>query len=154
MEKSELYTEKIFATFGKFKKFMMNRHHCATELYDITPSEQMLLFRMNKWHKEKIIVTDIVNILELAPSTVSLTLNSLESKGYIKRTVNKDNRREIYVDLTDKGKKILDKVKIKNRMMVKDLFDYLGEEDSEKLIDLLEKMISFLEREENNNKEC
>ena len=156
MEKSEQYTEKIFASLDKLKKFMihihrhLHNHYRDDKMVDITPSEQMLLFKMTRWHEKKIIVTDIVNILELAPSTVSLTLNSLEEKGYVERTVNKENRREIYVSLTHKGQKILEKIKANNRHLIKNLFDYLGDEDSEKLLDLLEKMVSFLEKEENS----
>jgi DNA-binding MarR family transcriptional regulator len=149
MNKDKKYIESIMHNFLKIKKHLMQNSRNLVHASDIKPSEQMLLFKLNHLIKDKkIIVTDIVNILELAPSTVSFTLNSLESNGYIERTLNKDNRREIYVSLTDKGKSILKDIKQRNYHFMGKLINHLGENDAQKLVDLLEKTVLFLEKEE------
>ncbi|MFC4651547.1 MarR family transcriptional regulator [Lactococcus nasutitermitis] len=50
--------------------------------------------------------TDIAKNQKLALSTVTITLNRLEDKGYIKRERSKEDRRVTYIDLTPKGAKL------------------------------------------------
>jgi DNA-binding MarR family transcriptional regulator len=150
LEKNEEVIKEIFSAFLKMKKFVRD-NNTLIHNGDIKPSEQILLLKMSQHMKDnKIIINDIVNILELAPPTISLTLNSLEDHGYIERTLNKDNRREIFVSLTNKGKKMLDNIKEKHYHFISKLIDYLGEDDTKNLIFLLNKTTKFLEDYEND----
>lgn len=49
-------------------------------------------------------ISQIVNQLCVAPPAVSRTLNSLEEKGLIERKVNKSDRRNTLVELTELGR--------------------------------------------------
>lgn len=50
-------------------------------------------------------ISQIVNEMCVAPPAVSRTLNSLEEKGLIERKVNKSDRRNTLVELTELGRK-------------------------------------------------
>ncbi|WP_096816904.1 MarR family winged helix-turn-helix transcriptional regulator [Lactococcus fujiensis] len=52
--------------------------------------------------------TDIAKDQKLALSTITITLNRLEKKGYIRRTPSKVDRRVIFVGLEDKGNELCD----------------------------------------------
>lgn len=147
---NNVLVKDVMSAFFKVKRIMMKEFDKHFQSDDIKPSESMLLFKIGGFSRdEKVIVTDIVNALGLAPSTVSLTLNSLEDHGYIKRSLNKDNRREIYVSLTDKGKATLEDLKKKHQDLILGLTNFLGKDDTKKLGELLEKMAVFLESKEN-----
>ena len=72
-------------------------------------------------------------------------LNNLEDKGYIIRLSDKKDRRITYIDLTQKGIDLLEKHH-------KEMVDYtnlviskLGKEDTETLVDLLNKLSDIME---------
>lgn len=48
--------------------------------------------------------SNISDELNSSRSTIANCLKQLESMGYIERNINCDNRREIYVNITEKGK--------------------------------------------------
>ncbi len=53
----------------------------------------------------------IANELCLNKSTVARALNTLEERGYIKREINPDNKREMLVSITEKAESVLPKVR-------------------------------------------
>lgn len=46
--------------------------------------------------------------LELSPSRLTRILDTLEKRGYISRRISDTDRRNIWVNLTDKGKSIIE----------------------------------------------
>ena len=49
---------------------------------------------------------DIAEVLETLPPTVSAMLGELEQKGYVKRTLDPDDRRRVMLELTPAGQAI------------------------------------------------
>jgi len=156
MYKNDEVTKRLFNIIGRLKR--ANIHSISDVDNDIRPSEEMFLIKIDIFslgHRVK--VSDLINLLNFAPSTVSTILKVLESKGYITREINKENRREVFVEITNKGKSRLEIAKKYHFDTVSDLISYLGEEDGTKLIDILEKTTCFFEnrkneRENNNDK--
>lgn len=81
--------------------------------------------------------------------TVTTALNSLEEKGYIQRNMDMKDRRKFFISLTESGKEYV--IEEKNRMNEKlwYIVDNLGIEDSEKLLELSNKVIDMLEKYDN-----
>ena len=89
--------------------------------------------------------SDISNCMFMKKPTTSKMLNNLEDKGYIIRLSDKKDRRITYIDLTQKGIDLLEKHH-------KEMVDYtnlviskLGKEDTETLVDLLNKLSDIME---------
>ena len=154
MNRNAEFTKKIFNIIGRLKRAdIMNVNGSDN---DIRPSEEMFLLKINMLSGNKDVsvrVNDLVNILKFAPSTVSTILKALEDTGYITRDTNKDNRREVLVKITDKGKLRLEAAKKHHFDMVSNLITYLGEEDAQKLIEILEKTTCFFEDRKQNGRE-
>ncbi|HCT63918.1 MAG TPA: MarR family transcriptional regulator [Lachnospiraceae bacterium] len=70
--------------------------------YDITPSQYGVLSCL--WGKTHATPKQIAEILCLETSTISGVLDRMQKKGLIDRVINKEDRREVQVTITEKGK--------------------------------------------------
>lgn len=154
MNKNAEFTKKIFNIIGRLKRADIMNPNCEDS--DMRPSEVMFLLKIHMLSNNKDVnvkVSDLVNILKFAPSTVSTILKALEDNGYITRDINKDNRREVLVKITDKGRIRIEAAKQYHFNTVSDLITHLGEEDAKKLIEILEKTTCFFEERKQNGRE-
>lgn len=67
--------------------------------------------------------TDIAKDQRLALSTITITLNRLEKKGYIKRSPSKVDRRVTFVTLEEKGNQLCDEHRTYFSTITDRLFD-------------------------------
>ncbi|MDD4843746.1 MAG: MarR family transcriptional regulator [Anaerotignum sp.] len=70
--------------------------------YDITPSQYGVLSCL--WQRDFATPKQISEILCLETSTISGVLDRMQKKGLIDRVINKEDRREVRVVPTEKGK--------------------------------------------------
>jgi Transcriptional regulators len=70
--------------------------------YDITPSQYGVLSCL--WGRTHATPKQIAEILCLETSTISGVLDRMQKKGLIDRVINKEDRREVQVTITEKGK--------------------------------------------------
>ena len=66
----------------------------------------VLLFLANNEEYKK--ASDIVEILGIAKSHVSATVNTLVEKGLIQRTIDKDDKRSSILEINDSAKEIIE----------------------------------------------
>ena len=66
----------------------------------------VLLFLANNEEYKK--ASDIVEILGIAKSHVSATVNTLEDKGLIQRSIDKDDKRSSILEINDSAKEIIE----------------------------------------------
>jgi len=85
--------------------------------------------------------------LDVTMAAVTHHINSLESRGYIARTLSCDDRRVWFISTTAKGKEKIKIIKKNHREKLNKLVDYLGAEDSAKLTHLLEKISEFFKKQ-------
>ena len=78
--------------------------------------------------------------------TVTTSLNSLEEKGYIKRTLDKKDRRKFVVSLTEKGRECVIEEKRRREEELCYIVDNLGKSNTEKLLELSNRVINILEK--------
>ena len=72
--------------------------------YDITPSQYGILSCL--WQREFATPKQISEILCLETSTISGVLDRMQKKGLIDRVTNREDRREVRVIPTEKGKSL------------------------------------------------
>ena len=88
--------------------------------------------------KENVHPSDLASYLKVTRPNIATNLKSLEQKGYITRQINKDNRRQIYVNLTTKGKKFYSICQLQLDYLFTSWFSILGEEEIKHLFNILE----------------
>ena len=72
--------------------------------YDLTPSQYGVLSCL--WQREFATPKQISEILCLETSTISGVLDRMQKKGLIDRVINREDRREVRVVPTEKGKQL------------------------------------------------
>ena len=88
--------------------------------------------------------TEISEAMKSTKGRISAILNSLEKKGFIGREIDKDNRRNIIVTLTESGRDYVMKELQECYRIVAHVFEELGEEDSKKFVELTERVFHLM----------
>lgn len=102
---------------------------------------------MNKGKDDKMTISELAAIARMLPSAISRTLKGLEEKGYVERTINKQDRRNTYVELTEEGKKQTCEVRQVMRDFGKTVMAKLDEHEVNELILYLNNIYSIAEKE-------
>lgn len=93
----------------------------------------------------KVTPSDIARELMLTLGTITISLNKLETKGYIERQRSKLDRRVVYLTLTKKGR-LLDRLHRKfHKNMVTHITEDMNEEEIAALAQGLQNLHKFLE---------
>ncbi|MCL6559807.1 MAG: MarR family transcriptional regulator [Firmicutes bacterium] len=125
--------------------------------YDLTIPQLGVVHVLMK--KEKAKVSEIGNQLKLKDSTVSGILDRLEAQGLVERTRSKEDRRVVYVRLSDKFKVLHSDLHNRMNEYMEILLSNADEEELSKIIDGLGTLKRVLEsnvgtgggiREQNN----
>ena len=81
------------------------------------------------------------------PPAVSRTLRGLEEKGYVERSVDKKDRRNTYISLTEKGWKKGEEVRDRMHDFGCSVMSQLKEEDVDQLVAYLDRIYEIAEKE-------
>lgn len=82
--------------------------------------------------------------LQLSRVSVTLTLNSLESKGLIKRELSSSDRRKVNVSITKKGEEVLEVIREEAYAFIKNLFAIIGVNKCEQLMDIMNDIYTYV----------
>ena len=134
MENNEKLLSAIF-NVGRLIKEEMSSSKC---LADFTQTEIEILKFLHS--QKKTTMKSIADYLHIKPSSATPVIDNLVKKGNLKRVQKKDDRRVIYIELTSKGAKSLQK-KYKNiHTTIGKIFGKLNNKDKETLIQIFEKI--------------
>jgi DNA-binding MarR family transcriptional regulator len=89
-------------------------------------------------------VSDLHNNIFTKPA-ISQFLNALENKGYVRREIDRSDRRKITVSLTDEGRGILDESREKTDRLLEKVILRFGEEKTREFLGLLARMTDSME---------
>lgn len=144
---------QFLATAHRFKKLHMN------ELFpNISKGEFWVLKMIQKATLKSesdcgVYVSTIAEHLKVTPSAISRMLKGLEEKELIIRKINKNDRRNTYVTLTEKGELVMKKVESEMNEITQNVILAMGEEDSKTLIVLFNKLVDVMEAEIKKHRE-
>ena len=101
-----------------------------------------------KEKKQKINTAGLSEALGVSKSAISQTMNSIEEKGYITRTIDCEDRRQPMISLTEAGREALmcGRENIYQNCMV--CLDRFGKEKTEQFLTLLEELTSICEEQQ------
>ncbi|MEK3733084.1 MarR family transcriptional regulator [Paenibacillus sp. FSL M8-0334] len=91
-------------------------------------------------------VSEISNRMRVTSPTITQFVKGLEKKGLVERVIDEKDRRAVRVCLTAEGKRVVEEVQDNVTRYMNGLVDYLGEEDSRKLTELLNKASTYRSR--------
>lgn len=83
---------------------------------------------------------DLSDILELSRPSITRILNALEGRGFITRNIDKIDRRSVNIELTEAGIEAVKKANKNILNITERLVVSLGDSDTDKLIELMDKL--------------
>jgi len=83
---------------------------------------------------------DIATYLLKTGGNVTVVVDNLEKQGYVTRIRDTEDRRIVFVKLTDVGEALFDKVYPAHRKRIHEAMAPLSERECDQLIDLLSKL--------------
>ena len=95
----------------------------------------------------------IAHKMAVTVSTLTTNMNGLEKKGYIRRERSQEDKRVVYVILTEKGKKAFYHHRDFHKKMIKAIIKNLSEEEMELLYRCLQNLNRFFESESRDKEE-
>ncbi len=142
-----LTDHKLFRALSQFKRLGWHQHSIA----GCTPSEIRVLICVKRGEGASLpqmTVSEISKCLAVTPPSITQILNTLESRGLIERHVDRADRRVIVVTLTRRGEKVTELAQEAFSAVMKGLIEYLGEDQSNQLADLLFKVFRYFAENE------
>jgi DNA-binding MarR family transcriptional regulator len=121
---------------------------------DVRQSERRLLMTLSHADDGRMKVSDLSARMEITPPAVTHIINSLEESSYIERLADPADRRVVVVALTDQGRQMIERLKVRMLERLAGLMAFLGEQDAKELVRLLAAALSYIkkasgEREQN-----
>ena len=96
-------------------------------------------------------MTTIARELSVTVGTLTIAMNSLVKKGYVVRERGQEDRRVVYISLSDKGRKAFEHHAMFHREMIEDITEKLTQEEMEALIQALTKLDQWFRKKEKEN---
>ncbi|OIK15146.1 hypothetical protein BIV60_10485 [Bacillus sp. MUM 116] len=134
--------QKLLKVFMQFRKTGWHDRKIA----GYNPSEFKVLATIQRGISEgrpNMKVSEISQKLQVTPPTVTQIINILEKDGLVERQIDPDDRRAVKIKLSEKGMEATIQARKAFAETFRGLIDHLGEEDSEKLAELLSKVIEY-----------
>jgi len=94
--------------------------------------------------KKATIMVELAKYLEVSASAITGLVDNLVRMGLVKRKFSPSDRRVIIASLTDKGKKVVTRIKDQFRNFLEEILKKFSPEERKKLLELSDKMEKFL----------
>ncbi|MFD1065077.1 MarR family winged helix-turn-helix transcriptional regulator [Oceanobacillus locisalsi] len=89
------------------------------------------------YHKGRQTIRDISESVLISTGSITYVIDKLEKKELLARVNCSDDRRVVYLEITDKGKEIMDDIFPKHQQVIEELFQGISEKDKQTVIDVL-----------------
>lgn len=113
---------------------------------NISISELHLIEAADKCGEGRNTVSEIAQILDITNSSVTIAVNKLVVKGFLKKVKNENDRRSVYVELTEKGNYIKRYHEEYHKNMIKEIASTMTEEEKKALITGMKKLDAFFDQ--------
>ena len=96
-------------------------------------------------------MTSIARELSVTVGTLTIAMNSLVKKGYVVRERGQEDRRIVYISLSEKGKKAFEHHAEFHRQMIDGITEGLEEDEMQVLVRALAKLDGWFREKEREN---
>lgn len=92
------------------------------------------------YHKGRQTIREISESVLISTGSITYVIDKLEKKELLIRINCPDDRRAVYLEITDRGKQTMDDIFPKHQLVIEELFDGISESDKETVIEVLKKV--------------
>ena len=139
------------ARLTEFEKLFMSFQYRISQEWNkrlspvLSPSQGTILLMLKKDGKKKI--TELAEELVITPGAITSLSVKLIANEYAVRTKDEHDRRVVYLEITDKGKELLEIYLKELKNTINYFFSGLKEEELELLSTIFEKILINIEKE-------
>lgn len=147
-ESSVEEVNKVVAIVQLMKKVTANIKHeigCHFKEMNLTGPQGMLIGTL--FHHGEMKVSDLSEKLGLSNSTVSGILDRLEKQGLVERMRSKEDRRVVYVNITEDFKEQSKKQFVEINKMIEQMINRATPEELDKILEGMEALRNVVERQ-------
>jgi len=92
------------------------------------------------YHKGQQTIKQITQSVLINTGSITYVIDKLEKKGLLERTPCKDDRRVVYIQLTDQGVKLMDEIFPLHQQVIENVFEGVTDEEKKIVIDVLKRV--------------
>ncbi|WP_138495424.1 MarR family winged helix-turn-helix transcriptional regulator [Paenibacillus pinistramenti] len=134
---------KLLEVMRQFRRNQL--HKVSFEGYNASMIRVLFILGRGSVNKpDGMTVSEISNVMEVTPPTVTPLIKSLEADGLVLRVNDQNDRRVVRVTLTDKGQELRRQAMEINMKRMRGISEHLGAEKTEQLADLLQEVLDYL----------
>lgn len=140
-------TDEFMNTLIKFKNHQIKN---CINTPNMTHNQMLAMYILHDLEENnKISLIKLRENMRLAPSTITPIISSLEKEGLIVRKIDENDRRNIFLTLTKKGREHTEYIHNKMQKDLSEYIEYMGEDAIYTLIDNINKTVNFFEERKN-----
>ncbi|HEU5379737.1 MAG TPA: MarR family transcriptional regulator [Ktedonobacteraceae bacterium] len=148
--KDELQRHFTLCTRGEIGVLFIIRSGAKSEARTLKLEEGGKLMRVTSSEAPTMKVSEISKLLHVTSPTITQLLKGLEANGLVERHLDPNDRRSVRIALTARGEEVAQRAeKIFTDSFI-GLAEFLGEEESNQLIELLSKAYRYFNERETN----
>ncbi|MHB8063992.1 MAG: MarR family winged helix-turn-helix transcriptional regulator [Ruminiclostridium sp.] len=139
-----LIVEQLFSKLIEKYNRIESKKYFSEDLVDLTVIEIKTLLVIGHGNENKK-MSDIANILGVTFGTPTVTMDRLIKKGYVIRTRDDSDRRQVFISLSDKGQEVFASIVVLRNVLAEKVFGVLSIEERNALIKLLSTLNSHFD---------
>ena len=88
-------------------------------------------------------MSDLSTYFQITPAAVSQCVRNYEKKGWVERIILENDRRSVYIKVSDEAKELVAKVEEETKQTLVEFVSTLDENDAQAFVRILEKAFAF-----------
>ena len=146
----DLELARIFLNFMVDYYALLRRHLIETNQFRFNSHGFSMLYTLQKYKNQPITMTQFAEVMGITKQQLTKLVNDLEEKQYVVRSHNKENRRQVYIEITDRGVQHLEKMLGEIVHEILSTLSGFSEEDKAKIAECSEIMSTLMRRDAEN----
>lgn len=143
-------TARVFLNFMVDYYAMIRRHIVETNQFRMNSHGFSMLYALRNYKNQPITMKKFAQEMGITKQQLTKLVNDLEEQNYVMRSHNKENRRQVYIEITDDG--LLHLEKMIGEIIHEIVSAVSGFEDNDKdlIINAAQTLSDFLKKDANN----
>ncbi|PAV28278.1 MarR family transcriptional regulator [Virgibacillus profundi] len=141
---SESLSLKAFVVLMKSSKSVQEQIKKDISNYDMKTSDFTILEAI--YHKGRQTVRQISEAVLINTGSITYVIDKLETKGLLERSACKEDRRVVYIQITESGKQLMDEIFPKHQKVIEEIFEDISAEEKKTVIDILKRVGKKVEK--------
>jgi DNA-binding MarR family transcriptional regulator len=132
--------EELFARFHR----VLHSHFMSSTL-GLTASQVFILRFLATCPQAK--ASDIAKAAGLSPGAVTQVCDELVRMGYVERSRSTDDRRVVYITITDSGRAKIDEIRKLRIQQADSILRQLGQRDADEFVRIVQRIVEIVEKD-------